>query len=746
MRQTILLTLFSFLLFHFGTQAQNSTSISYLGTPFCNAGFATVTINGDSYGGKYSATPIGLVIDSVTGLIDLEKSIPKTYIVEYDLNCPKSQCIYTTIVTIHGTASTIKYVSDTFCKAVLPIIQSVILTETGSITGGIYTATPLGLSIDSNTGDITPSLSANGNYLVVYAYKDSICGVISDTTTISIVDKVTPKITIIASVRTICLGTSVTVTAMPVNVGMTPTYQWYKNELPIKDTTNVTLTYIPLMNDTITCRIVADNLCSDIKTVTSNSIIIIVNKPTSAISNVYTCCGSFFWHGTTYTTSGKYTFDTLNLNGCDSLTTLNLSLTQPPTRDTMVTTCSSFSWHGTNYTSSGIVTLNVKNTDGCDSIITLHLTINQPTTRDLTVNACGSFNWHGTIYTSTGISTYTLINSAGCDSVEILHLTINQPTTGDTSVIACTNFEWYGTTYTNTGTGIHTFTNATGCDSIVTIHLTINQPTTSDTTVIACGSFSWYGTTYTSTVTAYHTFMNAMGCDSMVNLHLTINQPSIEYTEEVRCNSFNWHGTIYTSTGTYTFDSLNAKGCDSLAILHLTINLVPVVTNIIGVKTVYEGQKIDLSNNTPSGVWISQNPLIATIDNTGKVTGVSKGYNTIYYVVSNNCGADTANFDMDVLPNTLYIPNVFSPNGRGINDIFLVRGAGNLVNQMELRIFDSWGNELFLSKGGINDRSKGWDGTLKGKPEPPGVYVYVVRLEMKTGEIQVKKGAINLIR
>jgi len=746
MRRIIFFILFSFLILSLKAQSQSNTSISYLGTPYCNAGIATVTRSGDSLGGIYSAIPIGLVIDSLTGTIDLGNSIPQTYAVTYDLNCLLRICAYATTVTIHSATTSIKYASDTFCQAVFPSVQSAILVGNGSITGGDYTSTPSGLSLNTTTGDITPSISAFGNYQVIYTYIDPVCGTIHDTSRVSIVDKVTPQITIVATADIVCQGSSVTFTATSINGGTAPTYQWYKNGLPIKDSVNVSLTYIPLDKDSITCKMVSNNNCIVTTSVTSKVLVVTVNKPTSGISNVLTCCGVYIWHGTTYTTSGTYTYDSLNVKGCDSVTTLNLTITQPPTRDTMVTTCNSFTWNGINYTSTGNITLNLKNAVGCDSVITLHLTINLPSTSDTTVIACGGFSWYGKNYTSSATDIHTFMNASGCDSVVTLHLTVNQPTTADTTIIACSSLIWYGTNYTSSGTATHTLANTMGCDSVVTLHLTINQPTIGDTSVIACESFSWYGTTYTSSRTTTHTFKNAVGCDSVVTLHLTINQSTKGDTTVIVCNSFNWHGTSYTISGIYKFHLLNTKGCDSLVTLQLTINLVPAVTPIIGTNTVYVGQKTDLIDNSMSGIWSSQYPFIATVDNAGQVVGVSKGIDTIYYVISNSCGADTANFKISVLPNTLYIPNVFSPNGSGINNIFLVRGAGILVKQMELRIFDSWGNELFLSKGDINDRSKGWDGTYKGQPQPSGVYVYVARIEMKTGEIQIKKGAINLIR
>ena len=67
--------------------------------------------------------------------------------------------------------------------------------------------------------------------------------------------------------------------------------------------------------------------CVTSRTATSNTVTITVNQPTTATINK-TACNSYLWHGTTYTTSGSYTFDSLNAKGCDSLTTLNLTISK----------------------------------------------------------------------------------------------------------------------------------------------------------------------------------------------------------------------------------------------------------------------------------------------------------------------------------------------------------------------------------------------------------------------------------
>ncbi len=178
------------------------------------------------------------------------------------------------------------------------------------------------------------------------------------------------------------------------------------------------------------------------------------------------------------------------------------------------TACGSYTWHGTTYTeSTNTPTYTLQNVAGCDSIVTLHLTINQPTTGDTNAVACGSYTWHGTTYTaSTDEPTYTLQNAAGCDSIVTLHLTINQPTTGDTNAVACGNFVWNGNTYNQSGEYSKTVTNTAGCDSTVTLHLTINNPLHASETKSACGSYTWNGTTYSQSGNYTYSHQDANGC------------------------------------------------------------------------------------------------------------------------------------------------------------------------------------------------------------------------------------------
>ena len=94
-----------------------------------------------------------------------------------------------------------------------------------------------------------------------------------------------------------------------------------------------------------------------------------------------------------------------------------------------------------------------------------------------------------------------------------------------------------------------------------------------------------------------------------------------------------------------------------------------------------------------------------------------------------------------------YIPNVFSPNGDGQNDFFTVFGSQQTEEILQLQIFDRWGNEVFGAQQLPTGLEQvGWDGTLRGKKAPAGVYVYSALIRFKNGRTQRYTGDITLLR
>ena len=91
-------------------------------------------------------------------------------------------------------------------------------------------------------------------------------------------------------------------------------------------------------------------------------------------------------------------------------------------------------------------------------------------------------------------------------------------------------------------------------------------------------------------------------------------------------------------------------------------------------------------------------------------------------------------------PDQIYIPNSFSPNGDGLNDVLQVYGY--IIKDLTFSVFNQWGEKIAES----NQQAKAWDGTYNGKKQPVGVYMYVCRITLLDGTVQTRKGAINLVR
>ncbi|MBA3899016.1 MAG: gliding motility-associated C-terminal domain-containing protein, partial [Bacteroidetes bacterium] len=116
---------------------------------------------------------------------------------------------------------------------------------------------------------------------------------------------------------------------------------------------------------------------------------------------------------------------------------------------------------------------------------------------------------------------------------------------------------------------------------------------------------------------------------------------------------------------------------------------------------------------------------------------------TTYYVSAKNeygCSwKDTITVTVD--PNLLiFVPNIFSPNGDGQNDVFYVRGKG--VKQLRLMIYNRWGEKVFETE----DIHQGWDGSFRGQMLSPSVFVYYLEAVLETNQKIIKKGDVTLIK
>jgi gliding motility-associated-like protein len=93
------------------------------------------------------------------------------------------------------------------------------------------------------------------------------------------------------------------------------------------------------------------------------------------------------------------------------------------------------------------------------------------------------------------------------------------------------------------------------------------------------------------------------------------------------------------------------------------------------------------------------------------------------------------------------VPNAFTPNGDGRNDIFYALGGleGSVIK--DFAVYDRWGEMIFKVKDVMpGDPASGWDGNFMGVPSPVGAYVYIITVQLADNTSQVFKGTVVLIR
>ncbi len=115
-----------------------------------------------------------------------------------------------------------------------------------------------------------------------------------------------------------------------------------------------------------------------------------------------------------------------------------------------------------------------------------------------------------------------------------------------------------------------------------------------------------------------------------------------------------------------------------------------------------------------------------------------------FQVIAQSAGGclDTAQVTLSIDPNTsdIFIPNAFTPNNDGKNDIFKVYGSS--LKAVEMRIYSQWGTLVYETR----DNQAGWNGKSGNQPQPVGTYLYVIKITLTNSDSFIRKGSLSLIR
>lgn len=123
---------------------------------------------------------------------------------------------------------------------------------------------------------------------------------------------------------------------------------------------------------------------------------------------------------------------------------------------------------------------------------------------------------------------------------------------------------------------------------------------------------------------------------------------------------------------------------------------------------------------------------------------------TITYtlVASNHLGCETSlTSQINIFQHPpVFAPNAFSPNNDGENDSFEVFTGPTIAYGQQLQIFNRWGQLVFDMKNNTPHRRLSWDGYIQGKLADSGVYIYVAKLQLENGTVEIQKGDFFLLK
>jgi large repetitive protein len=261
-----------------------------------------------------------------------------------------------------------------------------------------------------------------------------------------------------------------------------------------------------------------------------------------------------------------------------------------------------------------------------------------------------------------------------------------------------------------------TAANGTLCAGSSTI-LTVNNP-------VAGLVYRWYAASSGGTVLAEGITFNTPN----------LNATTIYYAEAIAVGGC----ASATRTGV-TVTVLPVLDKPTVVVQTTTINSVTFAWAAVAGATAYE---VSLDNGL---TWVS--PTSGSTGTTYLVSGLKPDQNVSILVrakgqtacqTSQN-GSATGKA-ANPFGDQVYIPNAFTPNNDGKNDIFLI--YGNTISSAKMSIYTQWGQLIFQSDNVAN----GWDGTFKGVNQPNGVYVYMVDITFSNGTTSMRKGTVTLIR
>ncbi|RYE21152.1 MAG: T9SS type B sorting domain-containing protein [Sphingobacteriales bacterium] len=662
-----------------------ATSATYSSTSLLNGDIISVVLTPDH--------PCTVLPDTSNAIIaNITSSLtPSVSIVASDINICAGTSISFTATPVNGGAS--------------PFYQWKVNGANAGTNSAIFTSATL-----TNNDVITVELSSSETCVTTN-------NVMSNSIVMQVTNIVTPSVTIAASQINICAGTAVTFTATAVNDGSNPVYQWKINGANAGTNSNIFTTSTLNNNDVVNVELTNNDACVTNNTVASNPITITVGNnilPTISIAasanNI--CAGTPVTFTATATGQGNSPIYQWQVNGSNlgtnSSTFISSSLNNNDAVSAVLTS------------SQGCLSGNNIQSNSISMLVNPMLTPSVSITAS-NQNICAGVNVNFTA---------TAINGG---SNPVYQWKLNGANVGSNSNT------FSSATLNNNDVVSVVLTSNTACLTVNnvssnSITMQVNPNVTPAVNITASNTLLCGGETATFTATSINAGNNpvyqwqingaAVGTNSnqftwfafnnndVVNVILTSNAACFT-TNPVTSNSININiapNPVLTLSADNT--EILAGGVTQLH----TLSTQPIAT--------YSWQPATTLSN-PAIADPLASPLINTVY-------------TLNATSDAGCKA-SASIEIKVVKGPI-IANTFSPNGDGINELWLIKNLETYPN-CRVQVFTRAGQLVFESRG----YRQPWNGTFKGKPLPVDTYYYILELNNRIGS-QPITGYVTILK
>jgi gliding motility-associated-like protein len=317
------------------------------------------------------------------------------------------------------------------------------------------------------------------------------------------------------------------------------------------------------------------------------------------------------------------------------------------------------------------------------------------------------------------------------------------------------SYTFFGKTYSTQGAYSETLKQIdSGCDSIVTLNLKVLPLLTTTRKIKLCEGEKYFSRSneYKTAGIFTERATGNVSCDSLITIDVKVNPLARYAYSETICEgkSIKVGNMVYNTTGNYTTTIKRTNQCDSIVSTALTVQPRFQISIPNDKALIEKGENVSLNMSlNPSGtyqyLWNNGESLscVSCINpiSTPKVTTNYK----VTVTPANGLCPQTQTAQV-IVSCGVWLPNAFTPNNDGTNDIFYIYSSKCVQQIAEFLIYDRWGELIFRDQNfQASDPSHGWDGMYKGKLVMPDAYNYKITATYRDGEIGNFTGAINVM-